>query len=243
MPDSPLLSRIESVKVRIRRQEETRRLESDADKIGDRATTLRSALNAASTAVETSSLLRAQGVEVAWDAASIRSLRSRVSRFAERSRSTPSVILEPNVQLWPSLDAFPEDAQRRLIVAWQTWVDAAFPVRDEATLATFERIAELEAGVRRIRKDLARRSQFRATIPNGPEDFEAVREAAAETDQAWSELVGGGLPEGVPEFLDAASTGQATLEQFTDAVRDWFESKGLTHLIHLSIGHRGSQSR
>ena len=243
MTDASMLARVESVKNRIQRQEEARRLEADADKIGDRAGTLRAALDAASTAVDTSSLLRSQGVDVEWDADSLRSLRNRLSRFAERNRSTPSAILEPNVQLWPSLDAFPDDARQRTLAAWQGWVDNAFPARDEATLATLQRIPELEGGVRQIRQALAVRSQTRTIVPTDQSDFDAVLEAAAATDSAWSALVGGGLPAGVPEFLDSAGTGQATLEQFTDDVRDWFESKGLTHLIRLSIARRSDQPR
>src|SRR5689334_8453036 len=130
MPDASLLTRIDLVRGRIRRQEEVRRSEADADKIGDRATTLRSALNAATDAVETTRLLQSHGVDVEWDADSIRTLRNRVSRFVDKSQSTPAAILEPNVQLWPSLEAFPRDAQQRMLTAWERWVDHVFPVRD-----------------------------------------------------------------------------------------------------------------
>ena len=241
MTDAALLERITAVKGRIQRQDEARRLEVDADKIGDRASTLSSTLRAASAAVATCALLRSQGVEVEWDKDSIRSLRNRVSRFKERSHSNSTAILEPNAQLWPSLDSFPDDAHQRMLTAWQTWLDQAFPVRDEATLATLYQIPELEEGVRSIRHGLAQRSHLRTTLPEGQSDFDAVIETAAATDQAWSELVGAGLPTGVASFLDAAGAGQATLEQFTDVVREWFESKGLEHLIRLSIGHRGGQ--
>lgn len=240
MVELSLLDRIASVKVRIQRQEEARQLETDADKLSDRARSLRSAAQAAATATDTSALLLEHGTEVEWDRDSLRSLRSRVTRFAERSRSSAAALLEPNAQLWPSLDAFPEDVNARLLMAWQAWVDRSFPARDESALATLQRIPELQEGVRRIRQGLTIRTQRRASIPTSSADFDAVLEAATATDQAWSELVGAGLPAGVPEFLDAAGLGQATLEQFTDVVRAWFERKGLQHLIRLSVVHRGT---
>lgn len=243
MADTTLLARIEAAKRRIELQEEARRLEADADKIGDRARTLRSARDGATGAVATAALLKSHGVEVNWDSDSLRSLRSRVRKFSERHRAAPNALLEPNPQLWVTLDGFADALEQRMLAAWQAWVDEAFPSRDEATLATLQRVPELEEGVRGIRRGLAIRAQARSALPSQLSDFDAVTDAAAATEHGWSELVGAGLPAGVSEFLDAARSGDATLAQFTPTVREWFEAKGITHLVRLSIGHRGGELR
>jgi hypothetical protein len=144
------------------------------------------------------------------------------------------VLLDPDEtfahQFLPTLKKVVSDHRNLLLTAWHNFVDAQFTQLPESVLQAVATISSYRRQVEVIRAHHQEVVRLRASLPP-PETvastIERVKKVAACKDAAMGELLGGGIPDEVVEFLVQAGSTGFSLARLTPGIDKWLREQRL----------------
>lgn len=134
-----------------------------------------------------------------------------------------------------SLESFESALRSNLSIMWSNYMTERVPHINNELLSVLSKIRDFAATVVKIRRLSSQIERWRPKIPAGEGDFIEFDALIAEVNQAWTELGSDEVPVSVLEFLKAATTGGASLELYTDEVKDWLTKRAISHSFRVRV--------
>jgi hypothetical protein len=161
-------------------------------------------------------------------------IATQAAAFLAAFNADHKVLLDPDEtfahQFVPTLKKVVLDHRSRLLAAWNAFVDAQFTQLPESVLQAVATISSYRRQVELIRAHHQEAMRLRASMPSletVASTIERVKKAAAGKDAAMGELLGGGIPDEVVEFLAQAGSTGFSLARLTPVIDEWLRERDL----------------
>ena len=193
-----------------------------------RAEQLEKLVNRFTPLAESESALRAGGVAVSGmeDRISVATalLQRAQATFANDRTAAADFKRAEFRDMHSTIEAFCDEYESRLKLAWSTHALAKVPTLNEEVLSVFESVPAYADAVRRIRTRLRELRASAALLPRDAADVVSFEAALKAVDEEWQGLGGGQVPAEVRELIRAASSSLgAPISALTPLVLEWLD--------------------
>jgi hypothetical protein len=177
---------------------------------------------------------RSEGLEVDLAASPADVVATQAAAFLAAFNADHKALLDPDEifahQFVPTLKKVVLDHRNLLLAAWHDFVDAQFTQLPESVLQAVATISSYRRQVELIQAHHQEVVRLRASLPSletVASTIERVKKLAAGKNAAMGELLGGGIPDEVVEFLAQAGSTGFSLARLTPAIDEWLRERGL----------------
>jgi hypothetical protein len=229
-----LLDRVSTLAERAREYQLKKELVTEAKRFETRAKQLAAPTAEWVQVYALAAKFKSAGLEVDLAASPADVVATQAAAFLAAFNADHKVLLDPEEtfahQFLPTLRKVLLDHRNRLLAAWQAFVDSQFTQVSESVLQAVATISSYRRQVELIRAHHLEVMRHRASLP--PLDavastIERVKQAAVNKNAAMGELLGGGIPDEVVEFLTQAGSTGFSLARLTPVIDEWLREKEL----------------
>ncbi|MFO1431288.1 MAG: hypothetical protein U1F76_14285 [Candidatus Competibacteraceae bacterium] len=233
-----LLQRARQLVDALAQLEESKRLVQNVQGFNTRATEIEQALEAFSKLAELVSAFRSHNIPFTLSL-DLASLRQALETIATDYKNDPNILLKPDNKLtrmfWNPLKNSPNQIRQDLEISWKKYAQTILPRLDNELLDIFEKLPSTRAQARIIRQLQQHVQQLAGSLPSSENDIQTLVNLANRIGESWQNLETTEIPTSVMTFLKAACGAGASLDLFTDEVRQWLSEHRLTQAFSISL--------
>jgi len=233
-----LLQRARQLADELEQLEKSKRLAQDVQGFNTRATDLEQAFQAFSNLAKLVTTFRSRNIPFTLSM-DLASLRQALETIATAYENDPNILLKPDNTLtrtfWNPLKNSPNQIRQDLEMSWKKYAQTILPRLDDELLGIFEKLPSTHTQVRTIRQLQQQAQQLAVSLPTGENDIQNLVNLANRIRESWQNLETTEIPPAVMAFLKAACGAGASLDLFTDEVRQWLSEHRLTHAFSISL--------
>lgn len=233
-----LLQRARQLVDELEQLEKSRRLVQNVQGFNTRATDLGQAFQAFSDLAKLVTTYRSRNIPFTLSI-DLASLRQALEAVAIAYEDDPNTLLKPDNTLtrtfWSSLKNSPNQIRQELEISWKKYAQTILPHLDNELLDIFEKLPSTRAQVRTIRQLQQQAQQLAGSLPSSENDIQNLVNLANRIRESWQNLETTEIPPSVMVFLKAACGAGASLDLFTDEVRQWLSEHRLIQAFSISL--------
>lgn len=164
-------------------------------------------------------------------------LRQTLSTIVSDYEKDPENLLKiDNKQtFWNPLKNYPNRISQDLELSWKKYAQNILPRLDNELLGIFEKLPSTRAQVRNICQLQQQAQQLAVYLPSGDDDIQKFVNLSNSIRQSWQNLEATEISPAVMDFLKAACSAGASLDLFTDEVRQWLSEHRLIQAFSISL--------
>lgn len=164
-------------------------------------------------------------------------LRQTLSTIVSDYEKDPENILKIDNKhtFWNPLKNYPNRISQDLELSWKKYAQNILPRLDNELLGIFEKLPSTRAQVRNIRQLQQQAQQLAVYLPSGDDDIQKFVNLSNSIRQSWQNLEATEISPAVMDFLKAACSAGASLDLFTDEVRQWLSEHRLIQAFSISL--------
>lgn len=218
--------------------EVSRRLAENVRGFNTRAIELEQAFQAFSKLEKLVNVFRSRSIPFSLSL-DLNNLRQTLLTIVLSYENDPETLLKPDNTLtktfWNPLKNYPNQISLDLELNWKRYAKNILPHLDDELLGIFEKLPSTRAQVRNIRQLQKQAQQLVVSLPSGDDDIQKFVNLSNSIRQSWQNLEATEISPAVMDFLKAACSAGASLDLFTDEVRQWLGEHRLIQAFSISL--------
>ncbi|MCY4392741.1 MAG: hypothetical protein OXE43_11920 [Chloroflexi bacterium] len=237
--DRSIVGRADGLRVEVEKLSALRRAAASSTTLETRADQLENAATGLLEQAGRVQLFRAHGIRLSFNV----DLQEQLLKATREHRSAfdadpASIVADPTDSTFKyeylrGLESLHASIRRRLGDEWNRYIDSLTPGGLSELEEALTRVPQVAGDLAAIRRLHATLNAERAEAPTSVADFERAEAVAQDLQDHWQTLQS--IPEDVREFLAAASTGGAPLDDLTPSIRDWLEKTNSLGLLRYVL--------
>ena len=233
-----LLKRAGQLVDELEQLEVSRRLAENVRGFNTRADELEKAFQAFSKLEKLVNVFRSRSIQFTLSM-NLTNLRQTLLTIVLAYENDPETLLKPDNTLtktfWNPLKNYPNQINLDLELNWKRYAQNLLPRLDNELIEIFEKLPSTKTQVNTIRQLQQQAYTLSSSLPTSEHDIDELERMVASIKTQWQGLQTTDIPASVLTFLKAVRSGGASLQLFTDEVRQWLVDKQLTHAFCISL--------
>lgn len=232
-----LLQRANKLADELEKLETLKELAQDVTLFGTRATELEQGVQIFSDLARRVKIFRNRNIHCPLNI-DLANLCQSLDKIVTNYQSNPKTI-KPNPEslrtFWKPLKDYPGQLRQDLQTAWQNYTRRILPIIDKELLEIFEHLPSTKSQVSTIRQLQQQAYTLSLSLPTSEHDIDELERMVASIKTQWQGLQTTDIPASVLTFLKEVRSGGASLQLFTDEVRQWLVDQQLTHAFCIFL--------